>query len=78
VANVQPIGPDRYRQVRLATFGALRQAGFALWPTNPFPHFSIVLPDLGPATFARLEACFGPAVANPTLSNGRGQETMDS
>ncbi len=76
VANVQPIGPDRYRQVRLASFGALRRAGFALWPTNPFPHFSIVLPDLDPATFARLDGCFGPPLPNPALSNGPGQATM--
>jgi hypothetical protein len=76
VANVQLIGPDRYRQVRLSSFGVLRRA-VALWPTNPFPHFSIVLPDLDRATFARLEACFGSPVPNPALSNGRGQATMD-
>ncbi|MCI0635401.1 MAG: hypothetical protein L0206_16020 [Actinobacteria bacterium] len=77
MANVQPIGPDRYRQVRIASFGVLRRAGFALWPTTPVPHFSIVLPDLDPATFARLEACFGPPLPNPALSNGRGQATLD-
>ena len=77
VANVQLIGADLYRQVRLSSFGVLRRAGFALWPTNPFPHFSIVLPDLDPATLSRLDGCFGQPVPNPALSNGPGQATMN-
>jgi len=32
----------------------VRAAGFAAWPTNQFPHFSIVLPDLDLATLERL------------------------
>jgi hypothetical protein len=68
VAAVPQIGLTRYRQLRLSTFGALRVAGFPVWPTNQFPHFSIVLPDVEPSTLTRLERCFGPAVQNRTLS----------
>jgi hypothetical protein len=78
VASVDALGPDRYRQVRLSNFGALRRAGFPLWPSNLFPHFSIVLPDLDPATLSRLEGCFAPPILNPALSRGRGQATMET
>jgi hypothetical protein len=69
-ATVPQIGPVRYRQVRLTTFGAVRQAGFPVWPTNMFPHFSLVLPDLDQATIGRLEACFGPPQRNQALPGG--------
>jgi hypothetical protein len=70
VATVSQLGPDRYRRLRLSTFGAWHVAGFPLWPPNLFPHFSIVLPDLQAPTLARLEACFGPPQASPALSGG--------
>lgn len=78
VASVDLLGPDRYRQVRLSNFGALRRAGFPFWPTNPFPHFSIVLPDLDPATLTRLDGCFGAPIVNPALSRGPGRGTMEA
>ena len=37
VATVPQVGPIRYRQLRLSTFGLVRAAGFAAWPTNRFP-----------------------------------------
>ena len=37
VIAVPQIGPTRYRQVRLSTFGAVRSAGFPVWPTNQHP-----------------------------------------
>jgi hypothetical protein len=46
----------------------LRVAGFPVWPTNQFPHFSIVLPDVDAATLARLGGCFGPPIPNEVLS----------
>jgi len=67
VATVPQVGPSRYRQVRLSTFGLVRAAGFAAWPTNRFPHFSIVLPDLDQVTLERLEACFGPPQSSTAL-----------
>ena len=68
VAAVPQIGPDRYRQLRLSTFGTVRGAGFALWPTLQFPPYSVVLPDVDASTVARLESCFGPPQPNPALS----------
>lgn len=70
VDAVPQIGPDRYRRLRLSTFGTLRAAGFPLWPTLLFPHFSIVLPDSEGVTLDRLERCFGPPQPNPALSVG--------
>jgi hypothetical protein len=73
ISAVPQIGPVRYRQLRLSTFGALRSAGFPVWPTLAFPHFSIVLPDVDDETLARLEATFGPPEPNPgadALSRG--------
>lgn len=67
VATVPQIGPMRYRQLRLSTFGLVRAAGFAAWPTNRFPHFSIVLPDLDLATLGRLDPCFSPPESSPAL-----------
>jgi hypothetical protein len=73
ISAVPQIGPDRYRQLRLSTFGAVRAAGFPVWPTLSFPHFSIVLPDVDDATLVRLETTFGPPEPNPgpgALSRG--------
>lgn len=36
LATVQQIGPVRYRQLRLSTFGTVREAGFPRWPTQVF------------------------------------------
>ncbi len=70
VANVPQIGPVRYRQLRLSTFGTVREAGFPLWPTQVFPHYSIVLPDSDASTLARLDSCFGSPQPSPALSAG--------
>lgn len=59
-----------YRQVRLSTFGRLREAGFALLATFDHPHFTLVLADLSELTLARLDRCFDPPIPNP----GRGPE----
>ena len=72
VAAVPQIGPDRYRQLRLSTFGTVRGAGFPLWPTLQFPHYSVVLPDVDASTVARLASCFGPPQPNPALSGSEG------
>ena len=45
-STVPQIGPTRYRQVRVSTFGAVRQTGFPIWPTNsaqkvPSPAFQL-------------------------------------
>ena len=67
VATVAQIGPDRYPQIRLSTFAVVRAAGFPMWPTNRYPHFSLVLPALDEVTLERLNACFGPPQSNPAL-----------
>jgi hypothetical protein len=52
--------------VRLARCGGLREAGFEVMPTftNPW-HFSVVLDDATPETFAALRGCFTEPVPNP-------------
>lgn len=57
-----------YRQVRLSTFGRVRASGFALLATFEHPHFTLVLPDLGELTLARLERSFDPPIPNPARS----------
>ncbi len=54
-----------YRQIRLSTFGRLRNAGFALLATFDNPHFTIVLPDVSELTVARLGGCFDDPIPNP-------------
>jgi len=54
-----------YRQVRLSTFGRLREAGFAVLATFDHPHFTLVLADLSELTFARLDRCFDAPIPNP-------------
>jgi hypothetical protein len=56
----------RRPEVRLARCGELRRAGFEVAATfsNPL-HFSVVLPDVTPSTFAGLRSCFAEPVANP-------------
>jgi hypothetical protein len=49
----------------LSTVGVVRAAGFAFLATGDRPHFDIVLPDLDPATLARLDASFAPPQPNP-------------
>ncbi|MCB1259054.1 MAG: hypothetical protein KDB33_01450, partial [Acidimicrobiales bacterium] len=57
-----------YRQIRLSTFGRVRNAGFALLATFEHPHFTIVLPDLSELTVARLGNCFDDPIPNPAAS----------
>lgn len=56
----------RYGKVRLSTVGRLRTSGFPLIPTLGRPHYDVVLPDLEDPTLLRLDACFDPAVTNPS------------
>lgn len=53
------------RQVRLSTFGWVREAGFALLATFDHPHFTMVLADLRELTLARLDRCFDEPIPNP-------------
>ena len=54
-----------YRQVRLSTFGRLREAAFAVLATFEHPHFTVVLPDLSELTLARLDRVVDPPIPNP-------------
>lgn len=54
-----------YRQIRLSTFGRIRNAGFALLASFDHPHFTVVLPDLSELTVARLGSCFDDPIPNP-------------
>ncbi len=54
-----------YRNVRLSSFGRVRQAGFALLATFDHPHFTLVLADLSELTLARLDRCFDDPIPNP-------------
>jgi len=56
---------SRYGRVNLSTVARLRRAGFALLPTLDAPHYSVVLPDVSPATLQRFRSCFDPAQPNP-------------
>jgi hypothetical protein len=57
---------------RLARCGGLRSARFedAATFSNPL-HFSVVLPDATPWTFAALRSCFSEPVANPGFQRDR-------
>lgn len=65
VARTPELSRDRYRQLRQSTVGKLRMAGYALLATLERPHFDIVLPDLEPATLARLDRCFSSPFETP-------------
>jgi hypothetical protein len=56
----------RRPELRLARCGGLRSARFEVAATfsNPL-HFSVVLPDATPSTFAALRSCFSEPVAKP-------------
>ena len=62
----------RRPDVRLARCGELRAAGFEVAATfsNPL-HFSVVLPDATPSTFAELRSRFSDPVANPGFQPDR-------
>jgi hypothetical protein len=56
----------RRRNIRTASCGTLRAAGFPLLDTTRHPlHFSVVLAELTTATFERLRRCFSDPVTNP-------------
>lgn len=57
-----------YRQIRLSTFGRLRQGGFVLLASFEHPHFTIVLSDLSVVTVTRLRNCFNEAIPNPAVT----------
>lgn len=56
----------RRSEVRVARCGELRASGFEVAATflNPL-HYSVLLPDATPPTFATLRGCFSGPVANP-------------
>jgi hypothetical protein len=62
----------RRPELRLARCGGLRSARFEVAATfsNPL-HFSVVLPDATPSTFAALRSCFSEPVANPGFQPDR-------
>ena len=56
----------RRNRVRTARCGQLRRAGFQVAATFPNPgHYSVILPDVMPETFALLRSCFSAPVENP-------------
>ena len=61
----------RYRQIRLTTFGRLREAGFAVIATFDAPHYTVALSDLSELTLARLARCFDEPIPNPGFGGGR-------
>jgi len=65
VRRTSELAPERYKQLRTTTVGAVKQAGFELLATGEWPHYDIVLADLSDATVERLRDCFGPPFANP-------------
>jgi len=50
VTRTAELGPDRCKQLRTSTVGVLRSAGFQLLATGAWPHFDVVLGDLGDRT----------------------------
>jgi hypothetical protein len=72
VRRTPELSPERYKQLRTTTVGAVRSRGFRLLPTAEWPHYDIVLEDLGNETIDALRGCFGPPFPNP----GRG-ETLE-
>ena len=62
----------RRTEVQLARCGELRAAGFEVAATfsNPL-HYSVVLPDATPSTFAGLRSCFSEPVPNPGFQPDR-------
>lgn len=70
VCRSSPRIGDRYRRVRLSSFGRLRAAGFVLLATFDAPHFDVVLPDTSELTLTRLDRCFDPPIPNPGHVSG--------
>lgn len=68
VRRTPELDPERYKQLRTTTVGQVRQADFQLLASGEWPHYDIVLADLGDKTVERLRACFGPPFANPGAS----------
>ncbi len=62
---------QRYRRVRLSTFGRLRAAGFPVIATFDAPHYTVALSDLSVVTIARLLRCFDDPIPNPGLDHPR-------
>ena len=65
VRRTPELGPERYRELRTSTVGALRSAGFQLVATGAWPHFDVVLADLGDGTIEVFGSCFGPPSRTP-------------
>lgn len=65
VRRTSELAPERYKQLRTSTVGAVKQAGFDLLATGEWPHYDIVLADLNDDTIECLRDCFGPPFANP-------------
>jgi hypothetical protein len=62
----------RRTELRLARCGDLRAAGFEVAATfSNSRHFSLVLPDATPSTFAAVRSCFSEPVANPGFQPDR-------
>lgn len=61
----------RYRQIRLSSFGRLREAGFALIATFDAPHYTVALSDVSELTIARLARCFDDPIPNPGFGHPR-------
>jgi hypothetical protein len=68
VRRTPELSSERYKQLRTTTVGRIRQAGFQLLASGEWPHYDIVLADLGDETVERVRLCFGPPFANPSGS----------
>jgi hypothetical protein len=68
VGRTSELSPERYKQLRTSTVGAVKRAGFDFLATGEWPHYDVVLADLGDDTIERLRLCFGPSFANPGVS----------
>jgi hypothetical protein len=72
IRRTAELSPERYKRLRTSTVAAVRSGGFGLLATGEWPHYDIVLANLGDTTIEALRGCFGPPLANPG-----GSETME-
>jgi len=70
LARLVPIVALRPKLYR-AEGGALLDAGFPLFPTGDFPHWTVVLSEATPAQFARVRAQFAGPLDNPAWEGTR-------
>jgi hypothetical protein len=70
LARLRPLVAER-RQLLVADGHELAAAGFPLFPTLDFPHWTVVLGDPSPIVFDRVRSHFRGPIQNPAWT-GRG------